>query len=213
MVARSQPRSSTRDELLAAGREVVLRRGFRALTVREVATVAGANLGSFVYHFGTRERFLHELIEDWYAPVMSQLTAVVEGRGSALERLRSAILQLLEYGREQHLFMGRLLMAAAMDEPAAREFARTLFGRHPRLLVGLIGEAQAEGSLEREEPLQVLLFLMGSVGLPLLLANAWSGPPIFDKAVAAALGRLARDPGPVGQRLEWAIRGLAPKGP
>ncbi|HVN41460.1 MAG TPA: TetR/AcrR family transcriptional regulator, partial [Steroidobacteraceae bacterium] len=192
----SPPRHSTRDQLLAKGREIVLRSGFQGLTVREVAAAAGANLGSFVYHFGTRERFLRELIEEWYAPLMSRITDVAGGEGRPLERLRGGILQLVEYGRAQHGFLGRLLMAAAAGEPAVREFASTLFGRHPLVLVGLIAEAQADGSIVREQPLQVLMFLLGSAGLPLLLANAWHGPPLFDKSTSAALARFACDPGP-----------------
>jgi len=212
MRASALPRPSARDQLLAAGRQIVLKSGFQDLTVREVAAAAGANLGSFVYHFGTREQFLRALIEEWYAPLLSRVTDVAVGDGRPLERLQSAILQLVEFGREQGAFLGRVLMAAAAGEPAARQFARTIFGRHPRLLVGLIGEAQADGTLVREDPLQVLLFLMGSVGLPLLLASAWQGQPLFDATAAAALGRFARDPIPVEQRLDWALRGLAPRG-
>lgn len=213
MSTRQPASTSTRDQLIRAGRKIVLSNGFHELTVREVAAVAGANLGSFVYHFGTRDRFLKELIEEWYAPVMTRLVPLVEGRGMAIERLRSTILQLLEHGRAEQAFMGRLLMAAAIGETAAVEFCRTLFERHPKLLLRLIVEAQSEGALERDaEPLQLLLFLMSSVGMPLLLANAWSGRPLFDKATSTSLGRLARESGPISQRLDWAIRGLTPRG-
>lgn len=205
--------ASTRDQLLKAGRKIVTNDGFHALTVREVAAMAGANLGSFVYHFGTRDHFLQELIEEWYAPVMSRLVPLAERQGKAVDRLRDTILQLLEDGREQQAFMGRLLMAAATGESAAVEFCRSLFKRHPQLLLRLIGEAQAEGSLERDaEPMQLMVFIMGSVGLPLILANAWSGLPLFDKATSVNLGRLARDTAPIAQRLDWAIRGLTPRG-
>ena len=71
-------RHSTREQLLAAGREIVLKRGFQGLTVREIAAPAGANLGSFVYHFGTRDAFLRELIEDWYAPLLSRVSDVAD---------------------------------------------------------------------------------------------------------------------------------------
>ena len=49
------------------------RGGFKALTVRAVAAQAQANLGSFVYHFGSRAAFVDELIERWYAPLFAQL--------------------------------------------------------------------------------------------------------------------------------------------
>jgi len=205
-------RFSTRNHLLAAGRDIVLQRGFQGLTVREVAAAAGANLGSFVYHFRTRDAFIRTLLEEWYAPLFSRVAHIADGGGAPTERLRSAILQLLDFGLEQDVFMGRVLMAAASGEKAARDFARTLIGRHPRLLLDLVGQAQSDGTLIDENPMQVLLFIMGSVGMPLLLASAWQGPPLFGKTVSAALGRLARDRDRMAQRLDWAIRGLTPRG-
>jgi AcrR family transcriptional regulator len=212
MGASALPRLSTRDQLLAAGREIVLKRGFQDLTVREVAAAAGANLGSFVYHFGTRDAFIRTLIEEWYAPLLSRVTVVADSDGSPIDRLRRAILQLVDFGAEQDAFMGRLLMAAAGGEKAAREFARSLAGRHPRLLVALIAQAQADGALVDEHPLQLLCFLMASVGLPRLLSSAWQGPPLFDKTVSATLSQIARDRDRIVQRLDWAIRGLTPQG-
>lgn len=212
MASLALPRSSTRDQLLAAGREIVLKRGFQDLTVREVAAAAGANLGSFVYHFGTRDAFIRTLIEEWYAPLLSRVTDAADSGGAPIARLHRAILQLVDFGAEQDAFMGRLLMAAAGGEKAARDFARSLAGRHPRLLVALIGQAQADGSLVDEHPLQVLCFLMASVGLPRLLSSAWQGPPLFGKTVSTALSQIARDRDRIVQRLDWAIRGLTPRG-
>jgi len=212
MAADGLSRPSTRELLLAAGREFVLKRGFQALTVREVAAAAGANLGSFVYHFGTRDAFIGTLIEEWYAPLLSRVTVVADGDGTPIDRLRRAILQLVDFGDEQDAFIGRLLMAAASGEPAARKFARSLAGRHPRLLVTLITHAQADGALVDEHPLQLLCFLMASVGLPRLLSSAWQGPPLFGKAVSATLSQIARDRDRIVQRLDWAIRGLTPQG-
>ena len=158
MKAAMPVQTSTRDLLLAAGRDIVVERGFRAMTVRHVAAVAGA-----------------------------------------------------DFGIEQDVFRGRLVMAAANDEPAARDFLRSLTKRHPRLLVRLVRLAQAEGSLEHGHPLQLLCFLMASVGLPRLMASAWHGPPLFGRAASAALGRIARDREHIVQRLDWALRGLTPE--
>jgi AcrR family transcriptional regulator len=205
-------RPKTRDALLHAGREIVLRAGFGALTVREVTAAAGANLGSFVYHFGSRDAFVRELIEQWYAPFFDRVRTVADRSGRAIELLRTAIRQLLEFGGREEQFLGRLAMGAASGEAAARQFLSTLAGRHPQLLLALVRAAQAEGSLIEEDPLQVLVFLMASVGLPRLLAAAWDGPPVFGKNLSAALGRIARDPERILQRLEWAISGLTPRG-
>ena len=67
----------TRERLLRAGLALAAARGLNALTVRAVATEAGANLGSFVYHFGTRDAFVEALVERWYAPLMASLQGII----------------------------------------------------------------------------------------------------------------------------------------
>src|ERR1700690_1666620 len=162
----------TRERLLTAGRELVLRHGIPRLTVREVAAAAGANLGSFVYHFGTRDRFLETLIEEWSAPLLQSVATLAGSEGTGIERLRRAILRLVDFGIEHHVFFGRVLAAAAAREPAACAFLGSLAGRHPRLLLRFIGAAQSEGQISAAPPLQVLCFLMAAVGLPLALGGA-----------------------------------------
>jgi AcrR family transcriptional regulator len=210
-VAASPDRLSTRDALLEAGRVIIVGDGFAALTIRRVAAAAGANLGSFVYHFGTRDTFVRALIETWYAPLLSRVTLVADGSGRPLERLRRAILQLVDFAGEQDAFLARILMAGASGDRAAREFLGSLAGRHPRLLIRLIRAAQADGSLVEEDPIQVLMFIMSSVGLPRLLSTAWGGLPLFGKALSTTLSRMARDHDRIVQRLDWALRGLTPE--
>jgi TetR/AcrR family transcriptional repressor of nem operon len=60
------PTLTVRERLLQAGLVIAREHGLRAMTVRAVATRAQANLGSFVYHFGTRDTFVAELIERLY---------------------------------------------------------------------------------------------------------------------------------------------------
>jgi AcrR family transcriptional regulator len=210
MSTRATPMNATRERLLDAGRELVLRQGMPNLTVREVAAAAGANLGSFVYHFGTRDAFLRALIEEWYAPLFRGVAILAASDGTGVERLRRAILWLVDFGIEHHAFFGRLIAAAAAREPAACDFLGSLAARHPRLLLRFIAAAQSEGRISDAPPLQVLCFLMAAVGLPLLLAGAWQGPPLFGRNFSKALGRVARGREYILQRLDWALRGLAP---
>lgn len=212
MLAAPLPRSTTRDRLLAAGHGVVTRRGFRGLTIRAVAQAADANLGSFVYHFGTRDAFVRALIEEWYAPVFAGVSSIAGGGGVPLARLRGAIMQLIDFGLDHAEFMGSIIMAAADSDAPAGDFLQSLAGRHPRLLLNLIEQARADRTLVDEEPMQILCFLMASVALPLLVANAWQMPPLFGKTLSARLGRIARDRERILQRLDWAFQGLNPKG-
>lgn len=200
--------TTTRDRLLASGHRAVIKHGLRGLTVREVAAGANANLGSFVYHFGTRDAFVEELIERWYGPLLARMNEAVAEDGRPLGRLRSAILQLVEFSIDNDVFMGRILMAAADNDKPAREFLKSLAGRHPRILLQLVAAAQADGGLVSDDPMQVLCFLLAAVALPRLVAAAWQGPPLFGKQLSSALSHIARDRDRMTQRLDWALRGV-----
>lgn len=51
-----------RDKLLKVGLAVFLKEGSGNLSVRSVAAKAGVNLGSFVYHFKTKDAFIEECL-------------------------------------------------------------------------------------------------------------------------------------------------------
>jgi AcrR family transcriptional regulator len=206
-------RLPTRLALLDAGRAIVLADGFQALTVRRVAAAAHANVGSFVYHFGSRDRFVCELIEAWYEPVMAGLSLVVDAEAAPVARLRLAVLQLIDFAIAEDVFLGRLLNAAIASDAPARRFLGSLAGRHPRILIKLIRAAQSSGAIVDDDPVQVLMFIMSTVGLPRLLSSAWNGPPLFEKTLAATLSRMSRDRTRIVQRLSWALRGLTPESP
>lgn len=190
----------------------MLKDGFQSLTVRQVAAAAEANLGSFVYHFGTRDTFIHALLEEWYAPLFERIAGTAVEVGTPVERLRRSVLQLIDFAAENEVVMGRVLLGAAAGEAAPRRFLTGLTKRHPRVLIRLIGAAQAEGTIVDEHPVQVLCFLMASVGLPRLIASAWQGPALFSGSIGTMLSRIAKDRRYVIQRLDWAILGLTPQG-
>jgi TetR/AcrR family transcriptional repressor of nem operon len=202
-------RSSTRDDLLRAGTRLARRTGLRALTVRGVCDAVGANPGTFVYHFGTRDVYITELIERWYAPLMDGLTATIDSGGAPLARLRALLLQLADWAAANRRFIATLVLDAANGEAAAQQFLRSLAGRHPRLILQVLSEGQQAGVLRRAEPLHQLLFLMSALALPILLADRIAGSRLAPRALAASLRRLAADRAAIAQRLDWALAGLA----
>jgi AcrR family transcriptional regulator len=196
--------------MLAAGLALARRDGLRALSVRGVAVQAGANLGSFVYHFGTREAFVAELIESWYAPFYERLQAAAATEGEPLARLRQLVLQLVDFMGAHRVFIGQVLMDAAAGEAPARAFMQSLSNRHPRLLLAAIRGAQDAGNLRRAEPVNVLLFLLGSLALPMLFVTGLARAGILPRELGPRLQAQAADRAALLARFEWALRGLAP---
>lgn len=201
---------ASRDKLLKEGLAIARRSGLRAVTVRGVAARARVNLGSFVYHFGSRDVFVAELLERWYAPLMSEMQIAVDVDQPPLERLREMLLQFADWVRANNGVIAHIVMDAASGETAARKFVASLEQRHPALLLQAITAAQAAGELRRENPLHVLLFLMSTLALPAVLFHGVGVGQLFPRDFAQAIGPLTIERAPIEQRLAWALRGLAP---
>ena len=209
-MARTALAPDARERLLQAGLALARRVGLKALTVRAVAAEAGANLGSFVHHFGTREAFVAELIEREYAPMFARLQRLAHAPADPLAALRAALLQFAGWVAEHRAFLAGLVADAAAGEPAARRFFETIDRRHPALLLQLVEAAQRAGRLRRAEPLHQLLFLLSAVALPVLGSQLLATREIAPPALLQALLPLAAEPDAIAERLDWALRGLAP---
>ncbi|MBV8373765.1 MAG: TetR/AcrR family transcriptional regulator [Candidatus Eremiobacteraeota bacterium] len=98
---RSASPEETRERILAAGREVIARKGKRGATTREIADVAGVNEATLFRHFGTKEALIVAVAQHFCGfvalrGVASQLNGevtedlLVLGR-AMLERMESQI--------------------------------------------------------------------------------------------------------------------------
>lgn len=209
MARRTIADTDSRERMLAAGLDLARALGLRKLTVRAVATQAQANLGSFVYHFGTRDAFVEELMERLYAPLMAGLALSAAQAPDALAGLRSTLLELVGWVHSQRQFLAHLLLDANAGEIGAQRFLKSLDQRHPALLLQLIRQAQAQGHITAGDPLHVLMFLMSSLAMPVLLFHI-IGQHAAAPPLARTLDGLAGRPERLQQRLDWALRGLAP---
>lgn len=202
---------TTAQLLLQHGLDLVAEKGLRGLTVRELAARANVNLGSFVYHFSTRERFVTELVELWYAPIYHELqkTASSPMPLDTMQKLRVAFTQLLQFFSQNAPFIAHLVADAAAGEAVARAFIMTLPERHPKLLLQLISAAQIDGCIIREPPIHLLMFIMGSAGVPMLLVQGMLHDKSWLPAEAMRLTQLMQDPAAAQLRLQWALRGIS----
>jgi AcrR family transcriptional regulator len=201
---------TTKKILLARGVEVAEKRGLRGIVIREIAKAAGINLGSFVYHFKTREQFVEELVTHWYAPLYAQLEVAIEDSATetALERLRNTLHKLIELVSEHSNFICQLVFDAFAGEPAAQKFMLQFPGLHPQLLIKLTREAQAEGALVVENPVEMMQFVMGSAWYPMLLADGLMRGAEWLPPESETLRRLMTDKKSAWKRLDWALQGL-----
>jgi len=157
--------------LLEAGRALYPLTGARGLSVRKVVEHAGANLGMFHYHFGSKDAFVRVLLTSMYDAMFAELT-LAAGDPRPGEALRSALLVLARFVRDHRRALRRLMMDALDDEPTALEFVRANLPRHVRVILGLVKAGVRSGAFRRLAPMQALAFIGGAIGAPVLLGTA-----------------------------------------
>jgi AcrR family transcriptional regulator len=169
------------------------------------------NLGTFVYHFGTREAFITELMEGWYAPLYTRLKLTADEKLAPLERLQRFLLQLAAFLVQNRRLVRNLILDAFGGERAAVRFIRSLAARHPVLLFDLIRQAQAAGELPPGDPLQVGLFLAGASVLPSIWIGILLPKDLIPVPMRSLFRQLAVEPAQIDRRLQWAVSGLTPR--
>ena len=159
--------------MLRSGRALYAQWGCRGLSQRRLAEHAGINPGMFHYHFRRKDDFLRALLQQLYDEMFVRLAEDAERAGPAIERLNEALQGMARHVRAQRPLVARLALDAAQGEPVAREFVRANAPRHLQLLIRLLAQAQAEGSLPAATaPMQQAVLLMGAVIVPMVLVPA-----------------------------------------
>jgi AcrR family transcriptional regulator len=201
---------TTRELLLAEGLKIASEKGLRGLVVRELALRAGVNLGSFVYHFSTRDKFIEELVEIWYEPMYKQLQQAAENHiaESALQTLQHTLDQMIDVLSANAGFINHLVADAIDGETSAIAFLTSVPSRHPSILLELIRQAQSEGSIVEETPLQVMMFLTFAIAGPMLFFSGAVQYCQWLPTQAQTFTDLMKEPEKARQRLHWALKAI-----
>ena len=138
MARTADPANDTRDRLLEAGGAVFSESGFRAATVRDIVTRAGANIAAVNYHFGDKEGLYVAVLQHYAKESLTRHPphGGLHPEASPDEQLhafvRSFLLRIFDKG--QQAVHGRM-MAREMIEPTAaldrivEQMIRPLYGR------------------------------------------------------------------------------------
>jgi TetR/AcrR family transcriptional repressor of nem operon len=153
------PRPSTRDRILATGRDLMHRNGFGASGVADITAAAGVPKGSFYNHFESKEAFGCAAL-DSYWETGGAAFAVLTGEGPPLERVRrhfAAIdARLSANNYAAGCMLGNVAIEAGPSSDALRARAAALYDDWTERLAACLGEGQADGSIRNAVPAETL---------------------------------------------------------
>ena len=201
----ARPSQSIDQLLLDAGLALLPLTGCAGLSVRRLTEHAGVNLGMFHYHFKTKENFIKAVLQRTYEEMFAALALRVNPAHPPLRNLRDALGVLGSFGLKNRRLLVRILGDAMGGEPLATGFLKDNLPRHIKVIASLVRQAQSEGSLASAPLPQVIAFMAGAVAAPILAATALQQSPGAEGQAALVLSEQA-----LAQRIEFALRGLAP---
>lgn len=193
--------------LLRAGRELFPETGAARLSIRKVAIRAGVNPGMFHYHFGAKDLFIQQVLQELYDEMFAGLELAASAR-SPQDALRAALNVLGRFARDNARLLRRLVGDALSGDRLAREFLRVNMPRHVGVLLDLIRSGQRAGALRTMAPAHALAFLAGSVAAPILIGGVLAEHDLLPR-VASGLPALITTDAAIAERVDCALAGLA----
>ena len=157
---------SSRDRILAAGRDVIHRHGFSASGVADITTAAGVPKGSFYNHFESKEAFACAALDDYWEQG-GPAYALLSGAQPASERVREHFKALDRLVSADSYAAGCMLGNFAIEAGPVSEMLRkrvaSLYGRWTSQLAACLEEGQKAGSIGAALPAETLArFLIGA---------------------------------------------------
>lgn len=161
-------RHSLRENLLDAGLQTIWDAGYAAAGVRDIVAAAGAKPGSFTNHFPSKEAFVGEVIDRYFAYVSGLVEqALVDDGTPPVERLRrylDLITSKLETaGWSRGCMVGNLSLETVVHSEPLRLQLVSIFERWRSPFADCIAEGQAAGQItDRFSAIDLADFLLSS---------------------------------------------------
>ena len=173
-----RPATDLRPRLIAAARRHFLDRGVDGASLRAIAQDAATSVGMIHYHFRTKDELFFAVVEEVYVVLLEDLRRALARDAPAPVRIRRVYLRLAR-ASELELETIRLVMQEAPRSSARMGGIIDRFRQgHLPLVLALVADGMADGSLTDEHPPLVLMMSIVSMGVvPQLLRRALADVP------------------------------------
>lgn len=191
-LTREQRQSQTRQQLLDAGRRLIVEKGYGGASLRDIAQAAGFSQGAFYSNFASKEDLLLELLREHMAAETEQLGAIFSGTDTSTTALMAGLERWatsLDQSPQWCVLAVELLLHAQRSPTFALAY-HAVWNTHHAQIAGFIEALFARHQRELPQPAQALAttFMALAHGL--------------------ALHRVGTTPVPAGQMILTFLRGL-----
>lgn len=204
----SRKSTHTDKKLFDQGRKLLIKKGASQLSVREVCDKAGVNLGMFNYHFGSKDKFIEQILLDIYESFLADFELVESD--TKLDTLELQLTLMARFARDNRHLILVLLNDVLNGEKAVQKFAKSKMRKHFMILAKTLKSCQKSGEII-DAPIPLLLTqIAGSIGLSNLIPEVLSHlgiNKVFDLGLKAVTNKLITDEA-IEQRVKIVIQGI-----
>jgi TetR/AcrR family transcriptional repressor of nem operon len=188
------PRPNTKEQLIVAGLNALLEKGFNGVGVQEITEQAGVPKGSFYNHFESKEALGAEIVER-YGLNSTRRAILLDKTVPPLQRLRTHFETLnasfIKSRFERGCLLGNFSAELANQSPVIRESLVTLFERWTKDLEVAIADAQSEGAVSSDRDAgDIAAFLLDAYEGTLLRARVQRDRAPFDRFMKLAFEQI-----------------------
>jgi AcrR family transcriptional regulator len=152
-------------KMIAAGVELILEGGIAKLSTRDIAERAGANLGMFNYHFGTKEKFVLKLLNEFYKEFLENLDPL----NNEEPHLEAVLFQIAVFSRDSRKLLTSILSDVLSNDEVVVRFLKKNFSEHFAVLEQTLKAHLKIKKLSTPNINHAIRFLIGAVGVPNIL--------------------------------------------
>jgi AcrR family transcriptional regulator len=195
-LTRAEQQQRTHEQLLDAGRQVFLRRGFLAATVEEIASDAGYTRGAVYKHFGGKEGLWLAIIEadaDTHLRHLRNALAHATDRDDLIAAL--TLLDPADQDAAKWSTAAAEVLAATAQQPETASLIAAVQQRHDEQVVALLAEHAQRLRIEPAMPLHQAVVMLGALGIGLALRQTIAPPADSTAILTHVLATVFPPPG------------------
>jgi len=202
-------KSSNADKkLINAGRKLLIKKGASSLSIRELADLAGVNLGMFSYYFRTKDKLIEKILDEIYSDFISDLQLSTDS--DDLARLRKQLLVMAKFARDNRELILSIFNDVLNEEKMVQNFVRSKMKKHFLILAKTIKQCQKKRLIIKAPLPLIITHIASSIGLSNLIPEALKrlgGNKVFNVGIGVFTKTLISDAA-LNQRVNMTLQGI-----
>jgi AcrR family transcriptional regulator len=188
-------RTTTRDKILQAAREVFAEKGYHRALVDDIVRASHTSKGAVYHHFPNKEALFLALVDEFAGRLAEAVAAAIASAHGALGKVQAAVTAGLEtFARHRDLARILLLESVSLG-PAYQSKRLEVHGRFAALIQAHLDQAVAEGSIPPLDTRVATLAWLGALNEVVVQWLHRGEPDLLTEAVPVLAPMLLRSIG------------------